>query len=193
MSERDDFTILNQLEAGVDWDLSDVVENSESFLLSLDADCRRLVDTFDQHCDAFDLRTLPAREQCEALAQIATLLEREFENLRDLMIDSVIQTRGEKLCLTFNERGVPDDIQLLTDDTRVRGELLGVHCLPVPTEYALLMNISEDENEYKPTLCLMLQAVNLNEFEDIVTTDNIVAIPLRSDNVGFDQVVERVV
>jgi hypothetical protein len=126
----------------------------------------------------------------DALVSIAQIIEREFNNLNDLVLDGMVQTRGDGLCMTFNSDGRPDDLQYLTSETRIRGQFLGVHCLPIPSEYALIAGVTDDENEYSPTLCLMLAAINLEEF-DVITHDQLVAIPLRSGGIGLDQVIER--
>ena len=183
--------LFNRLERETAWDLSGVVETSGASLLSMDDDCRTLSRVFQEHCIAFEVDSIDGPEKFTALERIAQLLEREFANLQDLQIDTLLQTRGEGLCMTFNSSGHPDDIQFITDETRLRGELLGVHCLPVPTEYALIAGISDDPHEYVPTLCLMLQATNLTEFEDIVTQDGIIALPLRMEGFGVDRVIRH--
>jgi hypothetical protein len=190
MSEAGDEELFRRLDQGIQWDTADIVETEDVYLLTIDADCQRLVGVFDEHCIAYGVAACTNAEKTEILGSIAQMIEREFENLNDLIIDGMLQTRGDGLCMTFTERGTPDDIQFLTGETRIRGRLLGVHCLPIPSEYALIAGVTDDESEYLPTLCLVLAGTNLEEF-DVNTHDELVAIPLRSGGIGFDQVVER--
>ena len=185
MTENDDAAILRRLESSA-WGAP---EKKSWVYLSVDDDCQRLIDAFNEYQEGFNLVQCDIARMSEVLDQIAQLMDKELHALPDLTIDSILQTRGEQLCVTVSCFGAPNDIQLLDPQTPIRGEFIGLACWPLPTEYAIVVGADDDRMEIVPTLCLMLQADNLAEYDDITTHDNIIAIPLRSGNLGIDQVV----
>lgn len=195
MSERSDKpdygNLFHRLEQETNWDLSGVEDTSDALLLSIDDDCLRLSSIFAAHCARHTIGVLEGKEQFAALMQVAKLMENEFHQLQNLRESDILQTRGEGLCMTIDERGGLDEILFITDETRLRGELLGVTCLPVPTDYALLTNNADDPSGYAPTLCLVLEAANLHKYDDIQTHNNIIEIPLRMDGFGIDKVIMK--
>lgn len=195
MSERGDTPdygdIFHRLERETSWDLTGVEDTSDALLLSIDGECLRLSSIFAAYCDANAIGALEGKEQFAALTQVVKLMENEFSQLQNLRESDILQTRGEGLCMTIDERGGLNEILFITDETRLRGELLGITCLPVPTDYALLTNNADDSSGYAPTLCLVLEAANLHKYDDIQTHDNIIEIPLRMDGFGIDKVIMK--
>lgn len=191
MSESEDFKLLSQLEQATDWDEAGIDETGEDILLSLDVPCHQLVSAFYEHMAAVDLNLLEENELVASLAKVLTMIERDFCAQQDIVIDSVLQTRGNGLCMTVNENGQPSGFYSLTDESRIRGQFIGIECLPVPTDYALITRRYDDINNYEPALCLVFEDTNICELDDDVSLfENTVIIPLQS-GIHIDKVVTR--
>jgi hypothetical protein len=192
MSESEDFKLLSQLEQTTDWDESGIDETGDDILLSLDTVCYQLVGVFCKYITAVDLNLLDEKELVASLAKALMMIERDFCAQQDLLIDSVLQTRGNGLCMTVDKNGRPSGFYELTDKSRLRGQFIGIECLPVPTDYAMITRQYDQTDNYEPAFCLVLEDTNICELDDHVDScENIAIIPLQVGGIGIDRVVAR--
>ncbi len=181
--------ILRQLEETSNWDVP-FGQDDSYYLDPVDEDCRRLEQAFKEHVTSIKLTDDQGVVDAGRMALITSLLARDFEKLIDLQIDSKLQVRGSSICLQLNEVGLPDDMLILNPDISLAGSLIGIECLPVPTDYALITEVYDDRNLYEPLVCLIMENVELtNEAGETTVSDNVFALPLRGDDVSVSKMI----
>ena len=185
--------LLNSLENSVDWEELDHEKSLPVALQSLDDDCLRLAEAFRDHSAVCGLADLSGEERRGAVRQVAKLLETDLAAVEDLRISDHVQTRGMGICINFDEQGQSGDVCEFDDDLKVKGTIVGMECMPVPTEFAILMGITEGDDIYEPQLCLMLKDVEVTEPSGEVTPqEGMTAIPLRvSGTTQLDKIIYR--
>ena len=192
MSEFNDSEVLARLDSVTEWDSPTIIETDTERLLSLDTIRNYLVQAFADCVAAVGLTSPMGGDFTQKLKDVAMRMYVEFTVQRDLLARSVIQTRGDGICLTFDDKGRPDEHVLLTDDSRLRGTFIGIGCIPVLTNESLSSNQTDATNLlHEPTLCLLIENTNISEFEGITSFQGIMAVALRLDGAHIDQVIAR--
>ena len=192
MSEFNDSEVLARLDSVTEWDSPTIIETDTERLLSLDTIRNYLVQAFADCVAAVGLTSPTGGDFTQKLKDVAMRMHVEFTVQRDLLARSVIQTRGDGICLTFDDKGRPDEHVLLTDDSRLRGTFIGIGCIPVLTNESLSSNQTDATNLlHEPTLCLLIEDTNISEFEGITSFQGIMAVALRLDGAHIDQVIAR--
>jgi hypothetical protein len=192
MSEFSDLEVLAQLDSATEWNSPAIVETDSGWLLSLDVPCRRLAQAFVDYVADADLIFLRGDDLVQELARIVSKIHEQFDDQQDLVVGSVVQTRGNGVCLTFDEQGLPGEHVLLDDESRLRGTVIGIGCLPILTNEALAGEEMDATGlPHEPTLCLLINNTNTSEFGDIVSFQDVMAIALRQGSTHLDQVIAR--
>jgi hypothetical protein len=182
--------LFRRLENDTDWVSFREGESEAIALQSLDDDCMYLAKAFYDHSAVMGLNQLPAHEQQQALDHIAKLLNIDLAAADALTMDDQVQTRGSGICINFDENGNPDDVCEYDDDLKVRGNIISIECMPVPTEFSLIMGIREGDDIFEPQLCLVLDNIELIEPDGSITTqDGTSAIPLRLSGTQLDKLI----
>lgn len=190
MSEPSEQEILTQLESTIDWGGQGVVEADGETLLSLDDTHAELIDSYESHVIAVGLSTtLDSKDFSRGFAQVAKLLNRDFEELTDIEPGYTLQTRGEGACLVFDEADRMSETVNLTDETRIRGTFVGIHIYPVLTYFAQITGQYNLPESYEPRPCLMLEQSNIDSYDSFEFTTGVVAIPLWPEGLKVDLVV----
>jgi hypothetical protein len=180
-------TIYN-LENSVDWELPEPEKPSPIALQVVDDDCLSIASAFQDHLTTLDVDGLTGEELGVGLQRVAELLEGHLTTLEDLTIDDCVQTRGFGIYIGLDEEGRPESANEFDDDLRIRGTVARVICTLVPTEYALIMGITEGDDIYEPLACLVLENVEgVEPSGNIVPRDGACAIPLRSSGAYLDK------
>jgi hypothetical protein len=179
--------LFMKLEDSSDWDSLDKEKPSAIELQSLDEDCMRLAEAFKDHATAIDLNALSDEELDDGMEVVTKLLEKDFDELQDLHVDDSVQTRGLGICLAFE--GENSAAFEISDEAKVRGKIIGIECLPVPTEFALFTGITEGDGIQAPEICVLLDEVETMEPSgEFMPRDGVAAIPLRLSGTQLDKI-----
>lgn len=179
---------IHSLENSIDWELPESEKPSPIALQSVDDDCLRIAGVFSDHMAAWGIEGLSGEELGEGLQRIAELLKSDLVALEDLMIDDYVQTRGFGIYIGLDEEGRPESANEFDEDSCIRGKFTRVMCTLVPTEYALIMGITEGDDIYEPLACLVLENVEGVDLSgNVVSRDGACAIPLRSSGAYLDK------
>lgn len=172
----------------LDWDLSGIDKSSPIALQSVDDDCLRLAEAFYDHKTALNIDGLSGKELVESLHQINELMERDFVAMEDIKPDDRVQTRDLGICVMLDGQNRPDSVIEVDENLRVRGTVIGLECMIVPTEYALIMGITEGDDIYESQICFILENIEaVNPSGEVESHDNKCAIPLRSSGTHLDK------
>lgn len=192
MSEFNEAEVLAQLESVTEWDSPAIIETDSEWLLSLDATCGSLAQIFADYVSVVGLASATKDDFTQKLTEIASSMNVEFTVQRDLLIRSIIQTRGDGVCMTFDEQGRPGEHILLSDESRLRGTFIGIGILPILTNESLASDETDATNlPHEPTLCLLIENTNISGLGDVASFQDVMAIALRVGGVHIDQVVAR--
>lgn len=192
MSELNDSEVLARLESATEWNSPALVETDNEWLLSLNAPCEYLAQAFAHYIAEANLISLRGDDLIQKLAGVVSKVRENFEAQQELLLGSVVQTSGDGVCLTFDERVRPCEHVLLNDESRLRGKVIGIFCLPVLTNEALAGDEMDTTGlPHEPTLCLLIDNTNIGELDGITTCGGIMAIALRSGHTNLDQVIAR--
>jgi hypothetical protein len=179
---------IHSLENSVDWELPEPEKPAPIALQSVDDDCLRIAGAFHDHLTTLSVDDLTGEELGVGLQRVAELLEGHLTTLEDLTIDDRVQTRGFGIYIGLDEEGRPESANEFDDDLRVRGTVARVICTLVPTEYALIMGITEGDDIYEPLACLVLENIErVDASGNAVPCDGACAIPLRSSGAYLDK------
>lgn len=190
MSEPNEREILARLESSIDWSDQGVIEADGETLLSLDDTHAELIDAYESHVTAVGLSAaVDSEDFSRGFAQVAKLLNRDFEELTDIEPGYMLQTRGEGTCLVFDEADRMSETINLTDETRIRGTFVGIHIYPVLTYFAQITGQYNLPESYEPRPCLILEQSNVDSYDSFEFMTGVVAIPLWPEGLKVDLVV----
>jgi hypothetical protein len=185
--------LLHRLDSDIAWDTSGQEVALPIALQSLDEICLELASAFQVYGTAAGLDVLTGDELRIELEKVTKRLEIDLAAQEELLIDDEVQTRGMGSCIGFDDPSEPGEVCGYDDNMKVKGKIIGLECMPVPTEFALLMNAYGGEEDEEPGVCVMLDQVELIEPDGTQTPqDGIMALPLRaSGTTQLDKIIYR--